>query len=739
MLLSSLISDLSTVGAEKSTQRVAFHSLLKDRPSPTTVEDVELTLQGDVEASKVSLPQDKVNHTANPCSVTRNTSNPSYSTQNGPTMIESFSGTHPYERPRPNWTNSTLYFDMLDSLSYEQVSQVQCCYSRQDTMDMEAALDLSPITQQPYSHVLDVETHLRNSTLLREMEMEEANCTPIRSTPYMDRQSTGQYSQCMGSPNISVIPSEREYPPLATPPRRRDTACSPMRGFNTPCDPLGGPPRPRNWSLGDFDIVAKVGEGRFGKIYLAQERQSGFGVVLKCISKEMILYNDLLVQLRREIELQSYVSRHCKNALKLFAYFWDADRVFFVLEYADGGDLLNFMKVKEITTLPETLFRSIARDILTALSFMHRHNIYHRDIKPENILMCDDTAKLADFSWCVRSMSRSYTICGTLDYLSPEQVEQRGVSSASDMWSFGVLCYELLVGRVPFADDSPSETCRKIVSGVMEFPDQLSEEAASFLRALLVVDEEKRLSAAEALQHTFLNPTPADSPNVAEPEGDVTERDALPPSKSEECLSERCVSLPRFAAVKLSKSGSGKQGSTSTFLSDISLSTNSFTFSPSSLQYPAAAAPPSVTSTVIVSDLTVLSAADKDMSSANVSSMSSPSPPTPELRKIDCRRFVDASGYEGKHSLSSGGTAGVSVSTKVTSSQSTERGLDHPTTPRVISSYPLGEGAGDACALQLQFDDISSELDGSERSIRRMETELDGSSPCLSPVPFVNF
>ncbi|ORC92802.1 putative protein kinase [Trypanosoma theileri] len=266
----------------------------------------------------------------------------------------------------------------------------------------------------------------------------------------------------------------------------------------------------RMWSLDDFDIARKLDEGRFGKIYLAREKSTKCAVVLKCLSKNMIRYHNLFHQLRREIELQEYSGRYHPHILRLFAYFWDDMNIFLVLEYAEGGNLQMLLESRENQRLLEDEVRVILRPLLLALTFLHERDIIHRDVKPENILFKSKEVKLADFSWAVRlnqgdiRYSRRYTLCGTLDYLSPELISRRGCTTKADVWSVGVLAYRMLCGQAPFEHQSAGETCSRITRGNIYYPEYLSIEAREFIAALLCVNESKRISCMEALQHPFI-------------------------------------------------------------------------------------------------------------------------------------------------------------------------------------------------------------------------------------------
>jgi len=261
------------------------------------------------------------------------------------------------------------------------------------------------------------------------------------------------------------------------------------------------------WRLEDFDVGRKLGEGRFGKIYLARESASKVAVALKCLSKEAILALDLHHQLRREIELHMFC-RH-RNILRMLAYFWDSDRIFLLLDFADEGDLAMRLAKYPRRRMPEVEAREVVRQLCSAVRYLHSHQIMHRDIKPENILFKQGVLKLADFSWAVllheyRGTTRRQTLCGTLDYLSPEIVEQSAYERPTDAWSVGVVTYELFEGQPPFDEATYPETCRRISAGAFADPAHASPLAVDFIRQLLRVDIKARMTMDEALQHPWL-------------------------------------------------------------------------------------------------------------------------------------------------------------------------------------------------------------------------------------------
>lgn len=261
---------------------------------------------------------------------------------------------------------------------------------------------------------------------------------------------------------------------------------------------------PPPWSLSDFEIMSKIGEGRFGKIYLAKEIRTQFLVAIKCLAKDAILAHDLKHQVQREVEIQSFC-RH-KNITRLYAYFWDDQRIFLVLEYANGGDLYGLMK-RSGSHLPEPTVARLAYGIALGLSYLHEQGFIHRDIKPDNILLHNGRVKICDFTWVVSCSGdqRRQTLCGTLDYLSPEVVSSAPYDASIDDWCLGVVLYELLCGHPPFDGQPPAQTCLSIRQGSYEpLPPSVSTEASDCITRLLSVDANKRLRSGDVLTHPWI-------------------------------------------------------------------------------------------------------------------------------------------------------------------------------------------------------------------------------------------
>lgn len=244
------------------------------------------------------------------------------------------------------------------------------------------------------------------------------------------------------------------------------------------------PSMPKQFHLGMFEIGRPLGKGKFGRVYLARERTSGFICALKVLHKsELQAGGGVEKQVRREIEIQSNL-RH-PNILQLYGHFHDSKRVFLILEFAGKGEL--YKHLRKETKFPEWKAAQYVAQMASALQYLHRKHVIHRDIKPENILVgIHGEIKISDFGWSVHAPNnRRKTLCGTLDYLPPEMIKPGSsdnyYNEKVDLWSLGVLTYEFLVGEAPF-EDTPVMTQRRIARADMQIPKFVSAEAADLIK-----------------------------------------------------------------------------------------------------------------------------------------------------------------------------------------------------------------------------------------------------------------
>lgn len=143
--------------------------------------------------------------------------------------------------------------------------------------------------------------------------------------------------------------------------------------------------------------------------------------------------------------------------------------------------------------------------MVSAMQHLHEHHIIHRDLKPENILLCSrNTVKLSDFGWAVHTTKSRKTFCGTIDYICPEILEHREYTTSLDLWTIGILAYELAAGYAPFEAPKRHETQRRIRNVEYTIPGHFSAELADFVGRLLLVDPQARMNEEQALQHPWI-------------------------------------------------------------------------------------------------------------------------------------------------------------------------------------------------------------------------------------------
>jgi aurora kinase len=239
------------------------------------------------------------------------------------------------------------------------------------------------------------------------------------------------------------------------------------------------------FNLRMFEIGRPLGRGRFGRVYLARERGSGYVCALKVLYKKEMQQAKTERQVRRGIEIQSNL-RH-PNILKLLSHFHGSKRVFLVLDFASKGDLSTHLRREN--RFPEWKAAQYIEQIAQALKYMHRKHVIHRDLKTENILLgVYGEIKISDFGSSIHApapINRRHTFCGTLDYLSPEMIEAESqnisYSQEVDLWALDILTYEFLVGEPPF-QDTQMMTLRRIAKGEMTVPSFVSPEAKDVIQ-----------------------------------------------------------------------------------------------------------------------------------------------------------------------------------------------------------------------------------------------------------------
>ncbi|WIA21240.1 hypothetical protein OEZ85_000481 [Tetradesmus obliquus] len=260
--------------------------------------------------------------------------------------------------------------------------------------------------------------------------------------------------------------------------------------------------------LENYHVIDLVGEGSFGKVYKGRRRCTGQITAMKFIVKHGKSEKDIR-NLRQEIEILRQL-RH-ENIIQMLDAFETKTDFCVVTEFAQGE---LFEILEDDQCLPEEVVQSIAKQLVRALHYLHSNRIIHRDMKPQNILIgSGGTVKLCDFGFA-RAMSCNTmvltSIKGTPLYMAPELVQEQPYNHTVDLWSLGVILYELFVGQPPFYTNSIYSLIHHIVKDPVKFPTNISGDFKSFLKGLLNKKPSDRLGWPELLEHPFVRETAAE-------------------------------------------------------------------------------------------------------------------------------------------------------------------------------------------------------------------------------------
>ncbi|KAF7299216.1 Protein kinase C [Mycena indigotica] len=267
----------------------------------------------------------------------------------------------------------------------------------------------------------------------------------------------------------SMQPPQSRLPP---PPQQQQVPVqAPVRQQTRPKRKVG---------LDDFNFLAVLGKGNFGKVMLAEEKKTNGLYAIKVLKKEFIIDNDEVESTRSEkrVFLAAARERH-PFLLGLHSCFQTETRVYFVMEYA----------------------KFYASEVLLALEYFHKNGIIYRDLKLDNILLTlDGHVKVADYGLCKEEMwygKTTSTFCGTPEFMAPEILLEQRYGRAVDWWAFGVLTYEMLLGQSPFRGDDEDEIFDAILEDEPLYPITMPRDAVSILQKLLNRDPQRRLGAGE--------------------------------------------------------------------------------------------------------------------------------------------------------------------------------------------------------------------------------------------------
>lgn len=234
--------------------------------------------------------------------------------------------------------------------------------------------------------------------------------------------------------------------------------------------------------------VRILGVGTFGKVWLVSHRKTMKPYALKMLSKREIIGHHQVEGVIREKNIMSSIDH--PFVVNLVNTFQDEHFLYMLIEVVQGGELFSVIHTEDRDGIPNASARFYAACILESLSHLHHRNICYRDLKPENILIdSKGYGVLVDLGFAKVVMDKTYTLCGTPEYLAPEIILSKGHDKGVDYWAFGVLIYEMLVGRSPFYAYGSDQVSlfKRIVQVKYGFPEGVVNDLAQDLITRLIV------------------------------------------------------------------------------------------------------------------------------------------------------------------------------------------------------------------------------------------------------------
>jgi len=263
---------------------------------------------------------------------------------------------------------------------------------------------------------------------------------------------------------------------------------------------------------------ATLGTGSFGRVRLVQWLQDNEFYALKILKKSEVIYLKQVDHVKTEKKILEEISH--PFVVNLIGSAMDDLNLYLLLEYVIGGEF--FSHLRKAGRFPNDTSRFYGAEVASVFDHLHQKTIIYRDLKPENLLLNEKGhCKVTDFGFAKKVEYRTWTLCGTPEYLAPEIILSKGHGKAVDWWALGILIYEMLAGYPPFYDEDPLGIYQKILEGKIKFPWHFDRHSKDLIKKFLTADLTKRignlkLGAEDVKKHKWCQPGGASNMNFDE-------------------------------------------------------------------------------------------------------------------------------------------------------------------------------------------------------------------------------
>ncbi|MGB6866585.1 MAG: serine/threonine-protein kinase, partial [Candidatus Aminicenantaceae bacterium] len=261
---------------------------------------------------------------------------------------------------------------------------------------------------------------------------------------------------------------------------------------------------------GRYQIIEEIGKGGMGKVYKVLDKEVKAKIALKLIKPEIASDKKTIERFRNELKTARDISH--KNICRMYDLNKEEGSYYITMEYVSGEDLKSFIRRSEKLTIGKAI--TVAKEVCEGLTEAHRLGVVHRDLKPSNIMIDrEGNVRIMDFgiarSLSTKGITGAGVMIGTPEYMSPEQVEGKDVDHRSDIYSLGVILYEMLTGRVPFEGDTALAVAMKHKGDMPKDPKELNPQIPDDLNSVILKclekDKEKRFQSAEEFRSELEN------------------------------------------------------------------------------------------------------------------------------------------------------------------------------------------------------------------------------------------